>query len=153
MGSHAWECFSTVISKSTASTGTTMSWASNLNSVLYRNLERTNVVRMHTVHESYQSCNIPHTISNVRSSRRWASFSIYDGIRVMRFHHHDKLSKCLHFYHPITASANNLICHKIDTVHLVCVTRKVCLDFVRLEIPNLCDSSSFFLMIDIPLPE
>lgn len=46
----------------------------------------------------------------------------------------------LHFDHPITASADNLICYKINTVHLVCVTRKVRFNLVRLEIPNLYDS-------------
>ena len=55
-----------------------------------------------------------------------------------------------HFYHPITTPANDLICHKIDTVHLVCVTRQVRLNFVRFEIPNLCMRQSFILLIDIP---
>jgi hypothetical protein len=47
-------------------------------------------------------------------------------------------NKCLHLYHSITASADNLICYKINTVHLVRVTRKIRFDFVRFEVPDLC---------------
>jgi hypothetical protein len=48
------------------------------------------------------------------------------------------MTKCLHLYHTITASTDNLICHKINAVHFVGVTRKVRLDFVRFEVPDLC---------------
>ena len=47
--------------------------------------------------------------------------------------------RSLHFHHTIAASADNLICYKINTVHFVRVTRKVRLDFVRFEVPNLRD--------------
>jgi hypothetical protein len=47
--------------------------------------------------------------------------------------------ECLHFHHSITASADNFICYKINTVYFVRVTRKIRLDFVRFEVPNLRD--------------
>ena len=43
----------------------------------------------------------------------------------------------VHFYHTIATPADNFIRNKINTIHLIGVTRKVCLDLVRLQVPNL----------------
>jgi hypothetical protein len=56
----------------------------------------------------------------------------------------------LHFYHTIATATDNFIGHKIDTVHLIGMTRKVRLDFVRFQVPNLGQRRNKLLMSYLP---
>lgn len=42
-----------------------------------------------------------------------------------------------HFKSFITATTYNLISHKINAINLVCMSRQINFDFIRLQIPNL----------------
>ena len=42
-----------------------------------------------------------------------------------------------HFDCPISAAANDLISNEVDAINLVRMSRQVCFELVRLQVPNL----------------
>lgn len=46
-------------------------------------------------------------------------------------------TKNSHLDCPVSPTTDQLVCNEVDAIHLVCVSREVCLEFVRLEVPDL----------------
>ena len=51
---------------------------------------------------------------------------------------------CSHLNSPIATSANNLISHKVYTIHFIRMASQISLELVRLQIPYLHKGSDIF---------
>lgn len=50
---------------------------------------------------------------------------------------HAQRTNHLHLYSTITTTADHLVSHEINAVYFIRMAWKICLEFVRLKIPNL----------------